>query len=341
MIIKKFIYFLSFIFLIGLIFVITQLLIYRNDIKNNSNFVNKCAENSQSYDYIIRYSDKNNIPIRAVNDCNSCYCKMYDMLIPKLLIYKVWSDNKPLNFIKFITFNNYVISPITVKNADIIISVNHNISNINFEKNLFDVFQKPLYIFEYVENSINPGKQIIQVAKIKKSDKNDIIISEYKTYTNYEQIINKLKLTDKKIFFKFDLNSDIANILNEIFLNSENITGFVIKAGFYDSYSLTEYAYLLNNIEKNFVLVHRTGSHFFSIVDSKCKYSEKNIPIPMYLTFINKKLISKKYLPVKQDYSSDTSYKEPYNSYHIIPKMTINWRIILYEKIKDLINNDG
>ena len=274
--IRNIIYFLTCIFLIGFIFVVIQLFIYEKDIKNDCKSIHKCGQNNQSYDTVLSYSDESNIPIRAINDCNSCYCKMSDILIPRLLIYKVWTDNQPLSFIKFPTIDNYVIPTKAVENADIILSVNQELSDITFEKYLFDVFQKPLYILKYVENPNNPEKQIIKADKFRKTDINNFIITEYKTYTNFKQVINELKSTDKKIFYKIDLNSYIYTT-NEIFFNSNNITGFVIKIGFYDSYSLIQYEQLLKNIEKNFVLVHRTGNHFFKMQILRKKYTNSYV----------------------------------------------------------------
>lgn len=329
--IKKILYCIFLLLFIGFIYVVTQLLVYRNDVKNNYKLAEVCYKAKQNPEDII----KNNV--RAINDEKSCFCRMHDLLLPSLLIHRVLIDNEPLKFFEFPISDDYIVPVQIAQKADVYLSVKQEPYKRDFEKFLYDTWKKPVYFLEYTENNNN---QNIQLYSIAYSDPYTYTFSKNKYYNNFEQIFNDLKLKNKKIFIKFDLNSNMENIMSEILRSSENISGFVFLLRYSDSSSLTDLNKLFQKINKNFILVHRTANDYLCIAEAKCRYSGTNLPSSQFLTYVNKNLVNKKYLPFKQDYSRDNDYKEPYKTFHITPEFKINRRVILYEKLKNIFKKD-
>lgn len=76
---------------------------------------------------------------------DSCCCKMYSLLVPKLLIYKAYNNNKPLKFVRESALA-LIIPEITIQNADALVGYGSTFE-LGFLNILADLYKKQAFIF--------------------------------------------------------------------------------------------------------------------------------------------------------------------------------------------------
>lgn len=339
--IRRILYSVLILVCLGLAFVISQLLIYRNDINSNIKMISQCNSEKQ---YFQEKPQGYNYPEKsqhAIYNSDSCFCKMYSIITPKLLIYKAASQGKKLDFVK-VGYENYILPTNVINDADLGITINDFFDDylFTFEKRILYNFHKPIALLRYNIENNQSDNFITNLTNEILKDENNNYLTQYR-YDNFEQVINEINKTgNKKIFLRINLEKGLYPLVSDIFRHPDNITGFTMLVMCESNLALIDFYNFSKQIEKDFVLVHRCGKHFGCVVDSKCKYPGENLSVPVFLTYINRNLIDKTYLPFKQDYSQDDDYKETFDEFEAIPKFSISWQIVLYEKIKRILKKD-
>ncbi|MBQ2644015.1 hypothetical protein IJG14_00400 [bacterium] len=296
----------------------------------------ECQQIGQYYEDILNTNKYKKINNLAIYDNESCYCKMYDLLTPNLLIYKVYSERKELDFVK-LTIENYIIPTLIINKSDIYINISDDSGDMTLGRKIESTYNKPFVMLYYNKNIIQNKKPLIKITSNVLNGKNNIL-SKFQ-YDSFEQIMNEIA-QNKKMLLTININHEPYDIVSLILKYSDQITGFSIQLHANNSRSLADIYNLTQKFNENFILVHRNCNHYECIIDSKCKYTGKNIFTTIFLTYINKNLVDKKYLPFKQDYSKDEDYKKPFEQYGFIPEYKIDWRVILYEKLKDMFDKN-
>jgi len=294
--------------------------------KANEKYIDICKEKIENYsDSIEPAKDLNNEFTGVINDPESCYCKMYTRILPRLLVYKVKHNNKELEFIRP-SRGTYIVPTIMLEKADAFISYGKT-DNIDFEYVISELYKKNLYLYDCNLREINQKNKYLFF-------KNEYIeLNNYSSRINtFGEILKELKLENKKIFLKMDIKEADLDKIQDIVKYHENLTGMSFMVRFYDSDNIIKYEKLLREIEKNFILIVRN-----ELPDKKycnCNYKNQNLALTISLTYINKEYADEKYIPFKQSYNEKRNYKQLYKLGNYIPKFEINWILILSEKIK-------
>jgi len=264
---------------------VSKLIIYNLYQKSNYEQLHYCYENP---DYSFENQD-------------SCYCKMYNLLLKRFLIYRVFHNHKPLKLIRESLYT-YIVPEIAIQESDAIISYGGT-WNLTFENNLSKLYNKQCYIFE--------------------DDK-------------YKDKIKLLASENKKFFIKMDKNVKNQSAILEILKYKNYINGITIQINISNSKQIIDAIKTLNLLEKDFVLVSRNFATYHTYMTSKCKYCGYKISKDYILTYINKKYADKKYISLNQDISKPKDYQTKYcDKVEYIQPFDIDWRIIITRYITD------
>lgn len=220
--------------------------------------------------------------------------KLLDQLVPHLKIYTV-SDEKgviPLKRIGRDYDGGYVVAEKSLKMADVLMG--YGIADDpSFEEAFSDIYQKPSYGFDGgVENITSKNKLFTFLRESISSDKflYGGQTSSGKVST-FGQQVARLKLRNKKIFIKMDIEGAEYEAFVDILPYASQITGIVLELHFKSLESIKKAINLLSHIEQNFLLIHihannACGGGFFS------NQAKGKIRYMLELTYINKNLVT-------------------------------------------------
>ncbi|MBQ2644014.1 hypothetical protein IJG14_00395 [bacterium] len=301
-----------------------------------------CSKNETQLYPLMHYCTQNNANCKNLNpfqNPNSCFCALFNLLTPRLLVYKVKYNHKNLEFIRPSSANTYIVPTIALEEADVFFG--YGIYNdIKFETITSKLYNKRTYAYDCGIDDIEIDSPLVTF-KSECIGTDKFILngqnSSGKIHT-FGQKIKQLNLEHKKYFIKMDIAGAESEIIEDLLKYSNHITGISIVIRLEDNKKFEKLLNLLPLLEKDFVLVYRNLLSHECTTNNKCKYLHENLAKPIALTYINKNLVDEKYLPFKQDFSDEKMYSSPLQAKTYIPKYTINWRIVLYEKIKNFIN---
>jgi len=276
------------------------------------------------------------------NNSDSCFCKMYNLLLPELLVYKVKSDNKDLEFVRF-SWDSYIIPTIVMEKADFFISYG-TAYNILFEDNLSAFYNKRLFAYDCGVDSLDDllenNKNIIFGSECIGTDKFILTnlgqVSSQKIHT-LGQKLKELKAEDKKIFMKMDIAGAEIEVIPDIVKYADNLTGISLVIRLDSTDRVAQFKDLIKLFDKDFILVARNGIRGESYQGCKCRYMKGEISNSIALSYINKNLVDKKYLPIRQDYHKNDSFKTIYGLFPSLPPYTIDWEVVVTEKLKEIL----
>ena len=309
--------------------------------KENEKYVEICKEKIENFgDPLKDTEDINDKFIGVINEPNSCFCRMYTRLLPRLLVYKVKHNKKELEFIRP-THNEYVVPTLILEKADAFISYGMG-DDIDFEYVITELYKKNLYSYDCGIRSINlRNKYMFFESECIGLD--DYVLRE-KGQISSEKIhsfgekLKELKLEDKKIFLKMDIAGAELDVLPDIIKHHKNISGLSVVIRFYDSEKAIKVEKLLKAIEKNFVLVARNellGKKYCS-----CNFKKDHIAPRISLTYINKEYVNEKHIPFKQSYHERNNYKQFHSPGFCLYEFKLDWKLTLSEKIKSLFGEN-
>ncbi|MCR5261614.1 MAG: hypothetical protein K6C94_07220 [Candidatus Gastranaerophilales bacterium] len=337
------------IFFVFLLYIILRVADYFYTQHLNEQSIKMCQRNNERCDidtqnpFVIK---KFKPAISSIEDKNSCFCKMYNLLLPRLLVYKTFADGKPVKLLR-VSWDSY-ITPITaIENSDAVITYGI-LTDILYEDNLSQLYKKPLYTYDCGVTSIdgltkgyNPyitfGSECIGTDKF--------ILTQFgqkssKKVHSLGQKLKELKLEDKKIYLKMDIAGAEIDVLPDIPNYADNLTGMSIVIRAVDTDRLIAFDKILQAFDKDFVLVARNAIRAESYSGCKCRYFGEDISTVLSLTYINKNLIDKKYLPLKQDYNTKENYITIGGLYASIPDYKISWVVPFSEHLKQIFAKD-
>lgn len=331
--------------------VFVQLVYYFYIQHSNEKAISVCSQTNERCDLNVNIHTDNQQSEFYKNsesvfeNADSCYCKMYDLLLPRLLVYKVTTDNKPLKFLR-VSWDSYIVPITAMEKADAIITYGI-LNDILFEDNISRIYQKKLYTYDCGVQSIehltdnNPyitfGSECIGT--------DNFILKEFGQISSnrvhsFGQKLKELNLENKKVYLKMDIAGAEIEVLPDIVNYSDNLTGMSIVIRAFDTERLIKFNQILKMIEKDFVLVARNGIRAESYSGSKCRYVTDEISSVISLTYINKNLVDKKYLPLRQDYHQAENYITKNGNYTVMPSFKISGIVPLAERIKGFFNTN-
>lgn len=275
------------------------------------------------------------------NENRDCYNKMFELLLPKMLIHKVKIDSKTPELLR-LDWSARLLSDYALSKADVLISYGVGY-DITFENNYAKIFHKPVYSFDCgisVPPKLEAGcyfySECIETNDFAVEFPNQTISNKVHKYT---QMLEKLKLTDKKVFIKMDIAGAEKAALPQIIDNSDNITGLTIAFYFNNVESIIESLPILDKLNEKFILLSRNSLQFTTCpVDIQSKYYKGGPCNYLFVfSYVNKNIVDKEEISWIQKTTNLYKYKSiDENKYYPIIDNNISLVVVLVEKLKQL-----
>lgn len=220
-----------------------------------------------------------------------------------LLIYQAYNNDSPLELYRHGRDNDggYVIPKIALEKADVLLG--YGIADdVSFEEQFSLRYNKPSYGFDCSINDIQSKSNMFHFVKECIANKefiyNGHVDKESAKVSTFSSQIKRLKLDDKKVFIKMDIEGAEYEAFDDILMNHKNITGIALEIHISDT-SIDKAIKLLSNLRKDFVLIHVHGNNFetrgFNVPNAIGK-----VPYTIELSLINKSLINKYHVALDQ-----------------------------------------
>lgn len=240
---KKYIICFSFCLLGIFLFVILSLTNYVMAQKNNEKMISYCEQ----------------------NDTTECRSKMFEILLPKILINDVKINGEPIEFIKM-DYTARLVSLYAISESDVLLGYGVG-DEISYEERYAALFDKTSYAFDCGVPFFAPKNSNCKFySECIASDKflifdhlftNAMQVSSGKVHT-LKQKINELSLKNKKIFIKMDIAEADTVGIPEIIKNADNILGFNVAVYLGNASDIIKRVPLFEQLNEKFVLVSRT-----------------------------------------------------------------------------------
>lgn len=301
----------------------------------------------------LRHQDNNKAQITYCSlnkEDNECFNKMFELLLPDLLLYDVKIDSKELELIR-LDFSSRLTPLQTIKNSDILLGYGID-DDIEYESTYSMLFDKPAYCYDCGIRSINTtSPKTYFYSECIGTDKYILSslgqVSSKKIHT-YKQKYDELNLKDKKVFIKMDIAGAEVEVLPEILEYSDNITGMLIVMHFNSGKDLIDRFKIIKALNKDFILVSR---NFLWVIGKsqkqlKTKYADMTMTDGVLsLTYINKNNVDDYKISWQQDalkYYANTKihYIANYQKETYL-KNNINITVTITEKLKQLAKKYG
>ncbi len=308
---------LTFLFLIA---VISLLFEYRYTQNKNIDMIEYCTVNNEKY----------------VNSNNTCFEKLYALMVPKLLTYKVKYKGRDVNFKIFPP--SYAIPYEIARDTDVMLGYGV-LHDMDAEEMYSSLFKKPSYGFDCgVKNFKSKNSLVhfesscIATDEFILDDKNFNQVSSGDIH-KFKQKLDELNLNNKKIIVKMDIAGAEYKALSDIIKYSDNVDIIAVAFHFYDSRYIADALKSFDKLSKDYVLIARSEH---PVIDAshigKSRYIKKDVNAYTTLTFVNKKIVDNILLSWKQisygGYDKDNILK--------YKPTTISKIVVLNQKLKNL-----
>lgn len=328
---KKIIYVLYILLITYIFYIIVEFSLYKFRQNKNKSMIEYCKQNNTS----------------------DCYTRMFELMLPKILIKKASVNKKDIDLIAFDPFTVRIDSTIAFEISDLLFGygVYHNTA---YEEAYSQIYDKYSHTFDCGVNSFSPKhpKCLFYSECIASDDflifdhmfTKEMQISSGKIHS-LKQKLNELNLSNKKIFIKMDVDEADATVIPEFIKNSKNITGLNLALHIKDPAAIIERLPIIDELNKDFVLVARHTIRYpynikSRIIESKYYKHVINTRL-IYLSYINKSLLDDYAISLNQNtdkyYEEKGLYKNnPRLKY--IPLSDIHYIITFSEKAKESFN---
>ena len=285
-----------------------------------------------SYIYAQKINE-NMVEYCSQNNSDDCYKRMFERLLPRLLIHNVKKDGKELSLSKVDKSPTWVPF-LAYSEADAFIRFFDFSLHFPIGHNFYETKLREKY-----------GFPTIEIAYWTDTDKGD-------AYSTLFQILEDYKKKNKKLFLKIDVSSLNEDFVKKLIEYNDILTGIL----FYVHIEKTSDVVLIRNIldilDETFVLTSRNsdygdGDTLFintrNIYKLKKEVSSKYYDGFLYnntliLSLINKKLIDSTSLYLSQN--TDVLYTgekvKGHRAIYKTPKSDIHWAVTIMEIIKYL-----
>ena len=295
-------------------------------------------------------TNKNMITYCSENYTDECYRRMFELMVPELLINNVKIKNDNIELINLDSQTRIDIENI-IKKSDALLGYGIYFTS-EYEDNYAETYNKIAYAFDCgVQNYSPKSSKCLFFSECIASD--DFLIFDHmftkkmqvssgRVHT-LEQKLKELNLQNKKVYIKMDIvNADVLGI-QELIKNSDNVLGFNLAIYIQSPKEIIERVPLLKELNKKFVLVSRTvpyrpSNSSYRIIDSK--YT-KNIQDGafIYLSYVNKKIIDSYRVSFIQN--SEKYYKNKkikgMDNIDEIPLFDISWVVVVSEMFQSVV----
>ena len=320
----KIILILMSIMLVFISFILFRLIKYHFYVKDNFSCLNYC----QSYDKKIYSIDEQTAPD------NDCFMKMYSLILPKLLLYRAKLDGNKINYLQL--SNEYVVPKEIMDKVHSIISYGLG-KEMNFEYNVSMFYRKKTYIYDCGMDKPDRKNPYIFFGS------ECIVTDNYLMYNqksskkihSFGEKLKELNLTNKLIYLKIGIPEN-AEVIEDILKCKKNIAGFSIVVDFWSSRYITDTMKMLDLINKDFILVSRnvldSENNIYKIPNTKGVWTSH-----LSLTFINKSLVDEYSINFNQSNYENGYGKKYKENFDVYKYSSIDYIVVIYEKLKTLL----
>lgn len=229
-------------------------------------------------------------------------------LVKFLKVYTAYDQNGPLKLVRHgKTYDGgYVTAVKAFEEADVLLGYGIDLDN-SFEDQFSIIYNKPSYGFDCgIEHIDSKSNLFTLVRECIGSDAFLYNISNTNgKISSFEQQLDKLKLRDKKIFIKMDIEGAEYDAFPGIIKNKNNITGITLEIHFTDLESTKKALSLLKQLDKDFVLIHVHGNNCCVHSGFATVNSIGVIPNVIELSYINRSLVTHVELSADQSHPLD------------------------------------
>jgi len=224
--------------------------------------------------------------------------------VVQLKSYDVFDKDGPIKLYRHGRENDggYVVPEIAFVQADALIGYGVA-DDISFEEQFSDKYNKPSFGFDCGVDTIKINNK--KCTFVKECIANDKFVYTHQKssglFSSFDAQLKKLKLQDKKVFVKMDIEGAEYEAFDGIFKHSSNVTGIVLELHFQSTQQILLATKLLANLQKDFYLIHVHGNNCCS-KRFTTKYSSGEIPRVLEITFINKSLVTRAVLSEHKKY---------------------------------------
>ena len=276
------------------------------------------------------------------NSTEECYTRMFELMVPKILINRVWIDGLETDLIK-LEHTSRVDSSVALAKASNLIGYGV-LDDVQYEVEYARLFNHYSYAFDCgVDGNFDTGDRLCKFASECIASDDFLIMNQSssgKVHT-FEQKLKELNLWDKKVFVKMDVAEADIIALPELIKNSDKLTGFNIGLHIRSPKAIVERMKLLDEINKNFVLVSRNTLGLDDNYESefiKSKYYKGLIKDGIiYLSYVNKDIVDRYKISLQQN--TDKYYKKKKVSRLVytsqVPKNDVSSIVVFVEKLKE------
>ena len=286
-----------------------------------------------SYEKAQKVNTKRLSYCRENND-SDCYKQMFELILPKLLIYDAIAYNQKLTFAKidnsmiwypFYIFDNtsYFISLYDV-------SIHSPIDNKLYEDNVGSVFKHKIFKLGYNSDS-EKEEQINKLTKL----------------------LGKIRNENSKIILEIDIKGLDKELFSKLIEYTDVIEGYIILLHMNSTNNIIDASQILDKINQDYILIGRntelaTANSWVLLNKNKynirytidSKYYEGYLCNSMLiLSFAKKDLFDNYHISIIQD--TDKIYKGEnvlfYRSIYETPKSNIHYTVTITEMIKQQI----
>lgn len=206
-----------------------------------------------------------------------------------LTVYQTYDANGLVQLRRIGRANDggYLIPELAMQVADVVIG--YGIANdISFEESTTAIYGKPSYGFDCACPVIQPKHKDCHF--IPSCVVNNNSIKPFPSYATFDQHLNMVGATGKKLFVKMDIEGNEYDTLPDILQHAFNITGIVLEIHFMESAQIAQALHLLQMLDKDFLLVHVHGNNYCrdNFVTTNAR---GNIARVLELSYINRNLV--------------------------------------------------
>lgn len=231
--------------------------------------------------------------LKALKQMNlKSYSEAEEKLIDNLKIYRTDNENAEIHMSRHGRYNDggYVVPEIAFTKSDVLLG--YGIADDpSFEIEYSKKYNKPSYGFDCgVQSTPANSPNFIFLSECIDSAK--YLYKNQQASNNissFSEQINRLKLNNKKLFIKMDIEGAEYQAFEDIKNYHQNITGIVLEIHFIDRLSTLKALKLLEDLNKHFYLIHIHGNNCINYHLNSPKINGK-MPRILELTFINKNL---------------------------------------------------
>lgn len=216
-----------------------------------------------------------------------------DNVVNLLKVYKITAANESVELIRLGKNNDggYVVPVLALEKSDALMG--YGIADdISFEREFSQRFDKPSFGFDGGVPDIETGDNRCHFYSECIGEPNYLYAGQQFSgrMASYSDQLKRLKLEDKKIFIKMDIEGAEFDVFDDILKHTHNITGIVLEC--HMNRKLHKAEKLLSQLNKDFVLLHVHGNNYCLSNSFTSKNAIGSIPYIIELTYINKNLIS-------------------------------------------------